>query len=192
MYIQSRMMGCDTKVSLHESGLCQWSMTEEWVKKTGARHADRHIVRWHRSALTSTSAIHLFRIIIPESELREVKVTENLRKVTWLHAPPHGYVSQVECYLAPPSAAPLKGASLSYSHLASLPLKDSKWFIVFLHEEAVTEENSRALRNARHEIRQRARNVGIELKLEYRAVAFLEASDVARGMIEVVPVQNAA
>jgi hypothetical protein len=50
IYLQSRMMGSDTKVSFHKSGSCQFSFTNEWVKKNLGngihKNADRHLRRW--------------------------------------------------------------------------------------------------------------------------------------------------
>ncbi len=190
VYIQSRMMGSDIKVSIHESGLCQFSMTEDWVKKTGKCNNERHIVRWQREEPTKTSTIHLFRIIIPESELRAVKVSENISRVTWLSAPPFGFVTLIECYLTPPSVNPICNEAFPYPLLASFQLADQKWFIGLIHQEPVTEANSQILHDARRKMLKLAVEAGIELKPEYRAVFFAEVPNGARGLIEVVPLAN--
>jgi hypothetical protein len=187
VYIQSRMMGSDMKVSLHESGLCQFSMTGDWIKKTGKYNSERHIVRWQREEPEKVSVIHLFRIIIPESELRVVNVSEKLSKVTWINAPPFGYTTLVECYLTPPSVKPISNKSFPYSLLTSFQLIDQKWFVALIHQEIVTEENSRILYDARREMLKRAMEVGVELRPEYRSAFFLKAPNDARGLIEVVP-----
>lgn len=35
IYILSRMMGSVSRISLHQSGDCQWSLTSDWIGKNG-------------------------------------------------------------------------------------------------------------------------------------------------------------
>jgi hypothetical protein len=139
-------------------------------KKDSKINNERHIVRWQREEPTKASAIHLFRIIIPESELRAVKVSENISKVTWLSTPPFGFVTLVECYLTPSSLNPILNEAFPYPLLASFQLADQKWFIGLIHQEPVTEENSHILFDARRKMLKLATEAGVELKPEYRAV----------------------
>jgi len=186
-YIQSRMMGHDTKISLHESGLCQWSNTPEWVKKTGAKHLERHIVRWKRDNASTGIMIHVFRIVIPESELRTVSVEQNLTAVIWIDPPMAGCAVIIECFISPPSDTPIV-TSDSGEKVFSLALKDSCWFVMFIRYQQIDGKNAETLRNGRHDLVRRATKDGISLKAEYRAVLFIESSNGARGMIEFVPV----
>ena len=118
VYILSRMMGCDAKVSLHASGLCQFSRTSDWVKKKQARNAERHMVRWQIDKPAASSAMHIFRIIIPESELRVIDLDEPLKKVKWLDTPTQGGAAFVECYLTPP-AEDLNSSKFPHEHLSN-------------------------------------------------------------------------
>jgi hypothetical protein len=102
IYILSRMMGSDTKVSLHESGDCQWSATGAWVqKKPGRRNADRHFEKWHAPRPVDTAAAQIFQIGIPGSELRVSTLAEDLDSVHWLAAPPVGMAVSLTCYITP-------------------------------------------------------------------------------------------
>jgi hypothetical protein len=187
VYILSRMFGADSKVSLHALGACQWSNTSKWVTKVpGRRNADRHIQRWNLPCPSGTEAQHIFRVWIPESELRQTSVVEDLRAVRWLPAPPVGQMVILECYVTPPSRNdPTFSGNLPYSLLASLPLADGRWFTVLHRLEPC---DVRRLEYSRSQINAQTRAKGYELKPEHRACFFALSDDGARGLIEVCPV----
>ena len=90
------------------------------TKVPGRRNADRHIQRWNLLRPNGTEAQHIFRVWIPESELRQTSVVEDLRAVRWLPAPPAGQMIILECYVTPPSRNdPTFSSNLPYSLLAS-------------------------------------------------------------------------
>ncbi|MFX1487441.1 MAG: hypothetical protein ACFFBS_10190 [Promethearchaeota archaeon] len=189
VYIQSRMMGCDAKVSLHRTGMCQFSLTTEWVKKKQARNTDRHMIRWQLDKPVASSAIHIFRILIPESELRDISIDERVKKVTWIDSPAIGSAALVECYLSPP-ASDISNSKFPYDHLASFQLADSRWFVMLVHYETVLPESIKQLKASRLEIAKLAQNSGIELKPKFRAVAFTEhGNEPLKGLIELAPYQ---
>ncbi len=149
VYIQSRMMGSEMKISLHESGLCQCSFTDDWVQKYNKHNAERHIERWQRQEPTSTLATLIFQIIIPESELRQVESNERLQKVTWIEKPPVGYATKVVCYLTPPlEAENLEGAKFPYPLVNYFRLPSKHWFVLLVSQEKMTQENIKALNHA--------------------------------------------
>jgi hypothetical protein len=188
VYIRSRMMG--SQFILRESGTCQWSLTEDRARQTGAHDADRNFV-WQRPEPASTASAHVFRIIIPESELREVSITEDTKQVKWLNAPPPGHAVLVECYLTPPLDS-LDGVTFPYALLTSSQLPDSKWFVTLVHQEVMTEQNHHVLRDAREKIVKRVMDAGIELTPQSRAVAFIKGDGGVSGVIEMVPLEQVA
>ncbi len=103
VYLSSRMLASDIKVSLHESGECQYSRTSESFAYTGKPNRDRHIQKWKRRRIYPESGVvHLFRIIIPSTELRSTSAEKKEAKdVVWYMAPPIGYGAYIEVWLTP-------------------------------------------------------------------------------------------
>jgi hypothetical protein len=183
IYIHTRMFGSDTKVSLHATGDCQWSCTDHWVQKVhGRKNAQRHMVRWHLARPHGAVAQHVFRVRIPESELRTVAVEEKLAKVQWLPAL-EGQTVSFECYITPRSDAdPSLGALLPNPRQFSLPLSDGRWFVVLTQ---VLPLNGEQLERVRGAIKARAQASGYVPEPLHRACAFTVADDDdARGLIE--------
>lgn len=183
IYILSRMFGSDAKVSLHSSGECQWSATGAWVKKVpGRRNAERHIAKWVMPRPSGTTALHVFQVRIPETELRIIDLAENLHSVEWLPIPPKGHSVSLECYITPASQNdPALLANLPCSHLFSLSLADSRWFTVLHHNPPLDGKDLEPLRN---QMNAQAMTVGIQPKPEHRGSAFTVSESTARGLIE--------
>lgn len=187
VYIQTRMFGSDSKVSLHSTGDCQWSATDDWVKKVpGRRNADRHFTKWYIPRPCGSSALHIFQVRVPETELRVSGLPEDLSAVEWLPVPPAGHTVLLECYLTPLSEAdPALTSQLPYPHLFSLPLADGRWFTVLQH---IVPLNNMDLETLRMEINQQSRATGIEPRPEYRVAAFSVNGSGTRGLIELCAV----
>lgn len=189
-YVLSRMMGSDMKVSLHESGKCQWSLTSEWLKKHKTINLDyfnRHIVKWKRGVLEPTQALHILRVIIPSSELRCIEVKENLKDVYWIPNLGIDYATIIECYFSPPLSSQPKNFSVSFDHLTSLPLDNSMWFVLFFHSVIVTPSNLSTLKTARKKVIKLVKSEGLTLKPTYRALGFASNKDEVKSLIEIVP-----
>lgn len=101
VYLASRVVGSELKVSLHELGSCQFSRTFESLANTGMKNRDRHLQRWQRRPVYAESGVvHLFRIIFPESELRLASAGKgNVPPVNWHPAPPLNHGAYVELWL---------------------------------------------------------------------------------------------
>ena len=183
VYILSRMFGSDAKVSLHSSGECQWSATGSWVKKVpGRRNTERHITRWVMPRPTGTTAVHVFQVRIPETELREIHNGEDLSTVEWLPIPPRAHTVSIECYITPCSQTdPTFSSRLPQPCLFSLPLGDGRWFIGLHH---VVPLDGRDLEPLRDEMNAKARAAGIEPRSEHRGSAFTVSDGTAQGLIE--------
>ncbi len=183
VYIHTRMFGSEAKVSLHESGDCQWSCTDDWVKRVpGRKNVERDMQRWHLARPDGT-AQHIFRIRIPETELRKVDPERKLTKVHWLPPPPEGQTVSLECYITSVSDQdPALTASLPHPHLFSLPLSDSRWFVV-LHQLLPLDKER--LEHRRKQMRADAELAGLVPNSNHRACVFTVADEGdARGLIE--------
>ncbi len=189
IYIFTRMFGSDAKVSLHETGACQWSATDIWVKKDAGRtNADRHFMKWLMPRPNGTASQHIFQVRIPETELRVIDAPkENLSKVQWLPAPTPGHSVSIECYITPISQDdPAVTAKLPHDHLFSLPLADGRWFVALHHTPPL---DGKDMEPVRSEMNAKARAEDIEPKPEHRASAFTGVGDgVVHGLIELCTV----
>lgn len=187
VYILSRMFGSDCKVSLHSSGQCQWSGTGEWVKKdSNRRNADRHFMKWSAPRPHGTAATLVFRIRIPESELRQVDIAEDLDEVLWLPVPAVGMTSSFACYITPPSLDdPTASAQLPGTLLLSQQLEDRHWFVVVHHVEPLNGMDLHPLRDA---MNARARAAGITANPKHRGCAISVTEDGARCFVEMCTV----
>jgi len=187
IYILSRMFGSDCKVSLHSSGQCQWSGTGQWVKKDpNRRNADRHFLKWSAPRPHGTSATLVFRIRIPESELRHVDVEEDFAEVLWLPIPEVGGTSSFACYITPPSLNnPTASAPLPGTLLLSQQLEDRRWFVVIHHVESLNGNDLHLLRDA---MNAHARAAGIVANPKHRGCAVSTTEDGARCFVEMCTV----
>ncbi|HVW30399.1 MAG TPA: hypothetical protein VHC69_33810 [Polyangiaceae bacterium] len=133
-YVLTRMLGTDVKLSLHESGDCQWSGTSAWVKDGSRKNAERHFVRWSLpEAVAGNDTTPVAQVVVPETQLRRFAGEEDLRGVHWIPAPPPaGEAFAVACSFFPPSADEPRPELEPYKHIASLPLADGRWFVLRL------------------------------------------------------------
>lgn len=186
-YIFSRMFGSQVKVSLHASGECQWSAPSEWVKAApGRRNADRHFKKWQALRPDSGSALHVFQIRIPTSELREVSDESDLDDVRWL-SPPQGISTTltIECFITSVlTSAPSPNAVPGRTRLFSLQLTSGRWLVGFTNSEYVAPES---IEEIRQHCWRDAQAAGIELSPEMRGAAFVEYPTSLRGLIEIAP-----
>ncbi len=128
VYLSSRMLASDIKVSLHESGDCQYSHTSESFATTGKRNQERHIQKWkRRNIYPESSVVHLFRIIIPSTELRLASTEKKETKgVVWYKAPPLGYGAYIELWLTPVMSFPPEQDQFINDLLGVLSLKNGQ------------------------------------------------------------------
>lgn len=183
IYIFTRMFGSDAKVSLHSSGECQWSCTSSWVMaETGRRNADRHIVKWDVELPEGDKALHIFRVSIPESELRPIE-GEDIAGVEWLDSPGAGNVVTLDCYLT--RAVDVDpGLGIPHPCLISWQLQNKRWFVVMIRTGPVERDYS----PERMEMVRQAQEAGIRLDPRNRIAAFGGQGTEPRFLIEIVPV----
>lgn len=148
IYLLSRAFGSTLKVSLHETGECQFSRTAEWAAESGRPNQERHIVKWEMPDRRSPStAILAFRIIFPQSELRVASADETeIENACVYPAPPFGQGAYVEVQVSPPMDEEPTESKLSFDPLGRdvlgmLPLSNGCYVIVLAHHLAMDPKN---------------------------------------------------
>lgn len=189
IYIHSRMFGSDAKVSLHESGDCQWSMTTEWVKRQekSVSNAARHIEKWKMPQIEANSAACIFKIVIPKSELRKINIHEKLENVHWLQIPKRDSAIEIDLYLTPPSLTPIPEKNIPFNILFSFQLYDKRWLIAIYHEERVNEDNDNELKRLRSESIVEFKKRNIRITPQHRVTGLFAHPMGYKGLIELVP-----
>jgi hypothetical protein len=187
IYLQSRMMGANAKLSFHASGIAQWSFQEDWFRKNRPDRplAERHINTWKWTLPSGSTTTHLYRVYIPESELRPIKVSEKLDKVRWVPAPEVGHMISVDCYVSPgdPTVAPVHLSNFFFV----LGLDGERSLVALMNNFAVPDSAQMELERVRADARQYAAENGILLKPQFRAGAFSIDTTGVPGVIEFVP-----
>jgi hypothetical protein len=190
VYIVSGMFENNCKISLHESGDCQFSGTATWVlAEPGRRNADRHFKKWHLPRPSGNAATHVLRMLMPGDDLVAFTADEDPTSIHWLPAPSPGYAVLIDCHLTRPSELdPTTGLSLPFSRLFALQLSDLRWFVV-LHGQI---PNDKAfLQKMRLQILAGAEAGGVVLAPTYRTCATGQLDEGARTFIELRPLCEA-
>jgi hypothetical protein len=186
VYIVSGMFEGGCKISLHESGDCQFSRNDPWVRQEpGRRNADRHITKWQSPRMSGGTATHVFQIRIPEDDLAAFTADEDLTPICWLPAPRPGNAVLFECYLTGPADSdPTVGVPLPFLRLFALQLVDLRWFVV-LHRHIPSDEAY--LQRLRQELFAEARSHGVTLSPTHRMSAMGPITAGAMMFIELCP-----
>ncbi len=186
-YIASRAFGKYQKVSLHSSGIAQWSLTDDWVKEQPTRrNADRHIVKWTMPAATQKKAALVFKVQIPCSELRQLPTPEDKKKVFWVSSVPSETTVRFLFYMTDVhDGDPTPQDSNTRRVLFSLRLRSGRWLVSML--DAVT-LSSADLSNARRAVIDQFVPRAAQLDLnEMRAALFCQPNESevdCHGLIE--------
>ena len=184
-YISGRLFGYEAKVSLHSSGECQWSCTDTWVKRDpNRRNADRHMARWHLTYPQDNNSILAFRVAIPVAELRLEPSMPNRKRVLWVgNAPPRSTVEFCFYFTRQADEPPATDGNPALQHLASLRLRDGRWFVVFVWLRSLSAPDIAAARDAAIV---QAHEAGVEIRPEFRIALFaLPSADTSAAVIEV-------
>jgi len=187
IYIFSSGLGSNLKASIHASGFAHWSVSAEWFLRRGVqfRNQDRHVVRWDRRNPEPTKAAHIFRIILPASELRQHGAVPVEKRITWLTEPPPSTAWEIEVYLTPPRPNAPRTATSPYRQLALLQTESANWVALLAHQEEVTREKSRTLIAARRRAKKLVAQSALGRR-EVHAIGFLQSPDNPPGLIELV------
>ncbi len=189
-YITSRMFGSDLKVSIHSSGVCQWSCTDSYVRRKALRsNSERHIVRWQVDVPPAGQALLAFRVQVPVSELRAQPEPNDKKKVFWLsEAPPESTV-QFLFYLTHWYATdPAEHSPLPYRHLFSLRLRSGRWLIVLVDLISLSDHD---LDCARVAVREQLASAGLKAESSHRSCLFIQAGEgTPCGLLELCPAET--
>jgi len=152
VYLASRVIASHTKVSLHESGACQYSETSESFARTGKRNRERHRRRWQRRAVYPESgAVNLFRVIVPQTELRLASAEQKPAKaVVWYPSPPLGYGAYVELWLTPILHEVPTHLRFMHDLLGVLPLSNGHYVGITARYLEIEPQDNEKLRNLKN------------------------------------------
>jgi hypothetical protein len=189
IYLQSRMMGADTKISFHKSGCCQFSFTDAWVKKNINdrihKNKDRHLRRWEREIPTKGKPSLTFRLVIPETEICYISNETKLQKVKWLTMPQKDELLLVDFYFTPSGQSCIE--SFPYKPIVFWELSDSSWFVGMSHIEKMTLEEVDILTKSHFKNRMDLKVKNIPLPPQYSLCAFFTHELGFNGVIEMAP-----
>jgi hypothetical protein len=192
VFISADMYARHMKATLHPDGMCQISGTSFWVTQAlGRRNAERHFQRWYEPRPLGTEAQHVFRVVIPTSELRRVNDPgADLAGILWIPAAPPGSAVAFECYLTPPHVMEptVIAGKLAGEHLCSIKIADDRWLVV-LHRSGDCQEIQ--LPEIKRAMRDYIRQSNIVPPRE-RPVSCLLTAGRLHGLIEVIPPSGAA
>ena len=149
-YLASRAFGRYQKVSLHSSGLGQWSLTDEWVReRPDRRNAERHIVRWTVPTATRGQAALVFKVQIPCSELRPLPAPTDKKKVFWVSAvPPEATVRFLFHLTDVRTDDPTPLDCENRRSLFSLRLRSGSWMVALLDVTSLSRADLSVARKA--------------------------------------------
>jgi hypothetical protein len=123
-----------------------------------------------------SGAVHLFRVIVPQTELRLASAEEKAATdVVWYPSPPLGYGAYVELWLTPPLDEPPTPPQFMHDLLGILPLSNGQYVGITarcLEIKPQDNEQLRHLRNRREGLRLRpdSRSRGWALMLSSQGV----------------------
>src|SRR3989304_7095339 len=140
VYLQSRMMGSEVKISVHALGQVQFSRTDTWVKSTGAKNQDRHLYRWIIPQLVNDAPIRVLQIIFPESELQQVGNPRKISQIRWITPPQRECVKIIACYISKSHGNILKTRIFPSEHFETLQLDKDRYFVLLVRDEPIKKE----------------------------------------------------
>ncbi|WP_124833562.1 hypothetical protein [Burkholderia sp. Bp9031] len=115
VYVTPLLMKESSKVSLHQSGDCNWSLRSEYLQAGGPSvNGARHIAQWKHIDASKPA----LRILIPESELRSDNRTTQ-KKVSILDLKPGVDAICINCFVIggdASAAAPIGQSTKIFEH----------------------------------------------------------------------------
>lgn len=176
VYLTGHLFGAEAKVSLHSSGVCQWSLTNSWVKKdVSRRNADRHIVRWNLELPEGSTSKLAFRVAIPVSELRRWPLPEGQKEAYWVGGAPIGSTVEFCFYVTSVlDGQPKTDTNPALRHLASLPLRNGRWLVCFVWQRSLSAAD---IAEARAAAVAQAIKAEVQVHPEHRIALFASATN---------------
>lgn len=165
IFIFTRMFGSDCKISLHESGIGQWSLSSDYVsKQSEMKNKERHIANWTYDRPKGDHAKSIFRIQIPHSELRNYPVGTIKKRVKWISGISLGTYQFDLCLTRPSDANPCDSRKdLPHKVLDTLQLADKRWLVIFFQAVGLSPDD---LKKAKHTVLQQVAEMGVTINGE--------------------------
>lgn len=183
VYVQSKTMAKSTKISLHQSGICQWSALTEYASESELfRGKSRHIGRWKRNEPVGLRLSHLFSIIIPGSELRDVSdVTKRL--IEWLPNPGIDHKVVVSIYISN-SLPTLISVEMEAKPLFLFQLRDKRIVLGLARTEKMESQLLEQLESVRVHF---SKQMGLKIPKGCSGVARMEDAGGVGAVMEFIP-----
>lgn len=174
-------------MSIHSGGKAQWSMDAVWYgqNRPNQPNRHRHILKWDWSPPSESFASHVFRISVPNSELRKIDLIEDLSGVTWLPAPGEGEKATVECYISPAPAS--KAPTTRSDFVTALDLTAQCSVVALLTVEPISEKDRQNIALVKVAAREQLGAAGQTIEPGYRGVGVFRDDHGVRGMFEFIP-----
>lgn len=185
LYVTSRMMARSCKVSLHSSGYSQWATTNNRDSPTKLAAFS---TSWRTARSLDSEALHVFRIIVPHSELHTIDEREDVRNVLFLPAPDDGSALYFEVYLSAPMLGEEVAMQPPHDMVGAFKLTDHRCAIVLWRHETIGEIDRNQLIRLKESMRMDPTNLSLVPSHKWRGAGFVpqEASGVA-SFIECAP-----
>jgi len=154
VYVAARNLGGSTKVSLHQDGNWESSLTSEFVRRNvrlpgWTRSGSRHAERWRRPAEFHPGFTLAFAVRFPGSELRPFSLGDlEPTRVAWLPAPSANSFMQITLLLARAYSGdgwPGKN-SMGTQLLDRIPLLSGETLFLVHHEMPMTNQMAEQMR----------------------------------------------
>lgn len=131
IYIVSSACENQTKLSIHESGQCQYSFTAEYVVKSGVvkKNQDRHLMKLQLLPLSDRyEVIESYLYPVSELVLDDEILKENVK---WISTPRRNqYVEVIFCRTGELNPCKYDEISQNYSYLYTIMLDNRTFFVV--------------------------------------------------------------
>lgn len=182
VYLLYEQFGHKAKVSLHESGRGHWKGPCDSNFGSATSIRPEIITKWQSNSPDPLNAAHVFRVMIPVSQLRELGKPKSARKTWWLENPPQESTVIYDFFKTPPMPNPSTRTDLPGLHLHSLPLEGGAWITVLVaagtfNEYFVHELRAQALAKV-------AEHAPATCAEKGRGTGFMQGPNGFRGMIE--------
>ena len=166
IYLTSKAFGKDYKVSFHESGTCQCSLTNEYVTKTSIPNSERHLDRWKLSLPEDKTPKHIFSILFPYSELIDFTGIDgvDLSNADKLQPPCDGYYLEILIYVLTLGDTEMIDAyiPLSYKFFKACKLPNDSMYTFLYRYEALASEQIMLLNDFKEYVKVKKKQANIE------------------------------
>lgn len=176
VYLAYRLLGGILKVSIHESGKIQYSLTGEHAKKIGIPNQERHIDKWDIQGRSP-----IFKIIVPFTELK-LASNSKTNKIRYLKKPTHGNAVEIFLYITDDTILPI--LPLEFSMFEEHILNNGKVLSLICRDNPITEKNKNLYTTHKEKLLEIVTNKSLKGR-DLRGDLFLNNNANERGFIDI-------